>query len=114
MICNYFRVIHIIIEKIIIGNTQPTYDVPRTSPEGPLKIPTSGTCRGPLGESQGTNTKIDNFMKKWFLRSNSPFITYVFLLFTGRTNTQKLTSLGPDQMMGRSRDVRGTLVKHVF
>ena len=52
-------------------------------------------------------------MKKWFFRSNSPFITYLFLFFTGRTNAQKLTSRGPDQMMGR-RDVRGTSVKHVF
>ena len=66
-------------------------------------------------------------MKKLFLRSNSPCITYLFLFFTGRTNIQKFwtgTSTGRlrdlvagrpwDQMMGRSKDVRGTSVKHVF
>ena len=37
MIRNYFLVIHITIEKIIIGNTQPTHDVSGTSPEGRLK-----------------------------------------------------------------------------
>ena len=49
MIRNYFQVIHIIIEKIIIGNTQPAHDVPRTSPEGLLKVLTSGTYRGHSG-----------------------------------------------------------------
>ena len=31
--------------------TQPARDVPRTSPEGPLKVLTSGTSRGPSGDS---------------------------------------------------------------
>ena len=56
-------------------------------------------------------------MKKLFLRSNSPSITYLFLFFTGRKNIQKFrteTSTGRlrnpvagrpwDQMMGRSKD----------
>ena len=73
MIRNHFRVIHIIIEKIIIGNSQPTHDVLGMSPEGPLKILTSGTYRGSLGDSQWTNTKIDDFMEKLFFRSNSPY-----------------------------------------
>ena len=77
MIRNYFRVLHIIIEKIIIGNTRPARDVPGTSPEGYLNVLTSGTYRGPSGDSQGTNTKIDDFMKKLFFRSNSPCITYL-------------------------------------
>ena len=64
MLHNYFR-----IETIIIGNTQPAHDAPRTSPESLLKVLTSGTYRGPSGDSQGTNTKIDDFMKKLFLRS---------------------------------------------
>ena len=64
MIRNYFRMIHITVEKVIIGNTQPTHDVPGTSPEGPLKVLTSGTCKGPSGNSRGTNTKIYDFMKK--------------------------------------------------
>ena len=72
MIRKYFR-----IGKIIIGNTQPAQDVPGTSPESLLKVLTSGTYRGPSGDSQGTNTKIDDFMKKLFFRSNSPCITYL-------------------------------------
>ena len=90
MILNYFQVIHITIEKIIIGTTQPAHDVPGTSAEGPLKVLTSRTCKGSSGDSQGTNIKIDDFMKKFFYRSNSPCITYLFLFFTGRTNIQKL------------------------
>ena len=95
MIRNYFRVIYILIEKIVIGKTQPAYDVPGTSFEGPLKILKSETCRGLPGDSQGTNTKIDDFMRKKKFRSNSPCITYLqiyyifdfcFCFFTGRTN----------------------------
>ena len=80
MIRNYFRVIHFTIENIIIGNTQPAHDVLGTSPEGPLTVLTSGTCKRPSGDSQGTNTKIDHFMKKKFFRNNSPCITYLFLI----------------------------------
>ena len=79
-------------------DTRPAHDVPRTSPEGPLKVLTSGTYRGPSGDSRGTNSKTDNLMKKLFFRSNSPCITYLFLFFTGRTNIQKFltaTSTGP-------------------
>ena len=64
MIRNYFRVIYITIEKIIIGNTQPTHEVPWRSPEGPLKVLTSGTYKGPSGGSLETNTKIHDFMQK--------------------------------------------------
>ena len=32
--------------------TQPARDVPGTSPEGPLKVLTSGTFRGFLGDQQ--------------------------------------------------------------
>ena len=39
MIRNYFRVIHITIEKIIIISTHPLYGVPGTSPEGSRKSP---------------------------------------------------------------------------
>ena len=66
-------------------------------------------------------------MKKLFLRNNSLCITYLFLFFIGRTNIQKFwtgMSTGRlrdpvagrpwDQMMGRSKDVRGTSVKYVF
>ena len=127
MIRIYFRVIHITIEKAIIGTTQPAHNVPGTSPEGSLKVLTSGTYKRPSVDSWRTNTKIDDFMKKLFFRSDCPCITYLFLFFTGRTNIQKFwtgTSTGRlrdpvagrpwDQMMGRSKDVRGTPVKHVF
>ena len=57
MVRNYFRVIHITMEKIIIGNIQPAHDVPETSPEGPLKVLMPGTSKGLSGDSQGTNTK---------------------------------------------------------
>ena len=79
-----------------------------------------GNYKGPSGDSHGSNTKIDDFMKKLFMRSNSPYITYLFLFFTGRTGTstgrlRDLVAGRPwDQMMKRSKDVRGTSVKHVF
>ena len=50
MIRNYFRVIHIIIKKIVIRNIQLAHDVLGTSPEGPLIVLTSGTWRGPSGD----------------------------------------------------------------
>ena len=90
MIRNYFRMVEITIKKIIIGNTQPAHDVPRTSTEGLRKVLMSGTYKGPSGDSQGTNTKIDGCMKTLFFRSNSPCITYLFLFFRGRANIQKL------------------------
>ena len=46
-----------------------------------LKVLTSGTSRGPSGDSQGTNTKINDLMKKLFFICNSFFITHLFLLF---------------------------------
>ena len=70
--------------------TQPARDVSGTSPEGPLKVPTSGTSRGPSADSQGTNTKINDLMKKLFFRCNSPSFTHLFLFFTGKTNIQKV------------------------
>ena len=85
MIRNYFRVTHITITKTIIGNTQPSHDVPGTSPEGPLKVLMSGTYRGPSRNQY----KDWWFMKKLFFRSNSPCITYLFLFFAGRKNIQK-------------------------
>ena len=63
MIRNYFRVIHITVEKIITGNTQPAHNFPRTSPEGFLKVVTPWTYKR-LGDFQGNNTKIDEFVKK--------------------------------------------------
>ena len=57
MIRNCFWVIPITIEKIIIGNNQPTHDDPGTSPEVSLKVliqnlqgNLQGTLSGLLGE----------------------------------------------------------------
>ena len=107
--------------------TQPAHDVPGTSPESLLKVLTSGTSRGPSGDSQGTNTKNDVLIKKVFFRSNSPFITHLSLFVTGEPNIQKFymgTFTGRlrnpvagrpvERMMWRSGDVRGTLVLNVF
>ena len=93
MIRNYFRVIYITIQKIIIGNTQPAHDVPGRSPESPLKVLTSGTYKGPWGDSQGTNTKIHDFMKKLFFRSNSQIFK--------------------SSKRGRPRDLYGTQLRNV-
>ena len=56
MIRNYFRVIHITVDKIIIGNSQPAHDVPRKSPEGFRKVLTSGMYKN-SGDSQGEQYK---------------------------------------------------------
>ena len=72
-----------------IAVAQPARDVPGTSPEGPLKVLMSGTSRGPSGDSQGTNTKIDDLMKKLLVRSNNPCFTHLFLFFTEKTNNSK-------------------------
>ena len=50
MIRKYFQVIHIIIDKITIGNTQPVHDVLGMSPEGALNVLLSGSYRGPSGD----------------------------------------------------------------
>ena len=75
---------------------------PRDAPEGPLKVLMSGTYKGPSGDSQRTNTKIDDFMKKLFSRSNSPCITYLFLFFLQEEPLFKSSK------QGRPRDVYGT------
>ena len=102
MIRNYFWVMHITIKKIITGNTQPTHAVSGTSPEDPLKVIMSGTYKGSSGHSPGTNTKIDNFMKKLFFRRNSPCITYLFRVFLKEEQIFKRSK------PGRPRDVYGT------
>ena len=119
MIRKYFR-----IGKIIIGNTQPAQDVPGTSPESLLKVLTSGTYRGLSGDSQGTNAKIDDFMKKLFFRSIRVLLLHIWFCFLQEEQIFKSSKRGRlrdpvaerpwDQMMGRSRDVCETSAKHVF
>ena len=88
---------------ILEGSSQPAHDVSGTSPEGPLKVVTSGTYRGPSGDPQGTNIKNDNLVKKLFFRSNSSCITYLFLFFYRNNKFSKVlngdfhrTSTGPN------------------
>ena len=83
--------IMIMINILLLKNliTQLPHHVPGTSPEGFIKFLISGTYKGPSGNSQGSNTKTDSLMKKLFFRSNSPCITCLFVLFTGRANIQK-------------------------
>ena len=82
-----------------VSRTQPADYAPGTSPEGSLKVLTSGTYRGPSGDSQGTNTKTDELMKKLFFKSNSPCITYVILFSTGKKYSKVIRDV---------RDVHGT------
>ena len=99
MIRSYFRVIYILIKKIVTGNTQPAHNILGTYPKGLLKVLKLETCRGLSGNSQGANTKIGDFTKKLFFRNNSPCIAYLqryyifdiyFFFFTGKTNIRKL------------------------
>ena len=62
--------------------TEPVRDILITFPEGPIKVLTSGTSKRPSADSWGTNTKIDDLMKKVFLRLNSLCFTHILLLFT--------------------------------
>ena len=82
-----------------VSRTQLADYAPGTSPEGSLKVLTSGTYRGPSGDSQGTNTKTDELMKKLFFKSNSPCITYVILFSTGKKYSKVIRDV---------RDVHGT------
>ena len=119
MIRNYFR-----IEKVIIGNTQAAHDVPGTSPDSLLKVLMYGTYREPSGDSQGTNTKIDDFMKKLFFRSIRVLVLHICFCFLQQEQIFKSSKRGRlkdsvagrpwDQIMGRSKDVCGTTAKHVF
>ena len=85
----------------LIDATQPAREVLGTSSEGPLKVVTSGTSAGPSGDSQGTNRKIDDLMKKVFFRCNSLCFTYLLLFLL-----EKQICKSPKQ--GRPRDVYGT------
>ena len=106
---NYFWLIHITIEKIIIGSTQLTHDVLGTSPEGPLKVLTSGTYRGPFRGISEDSSKFDDFIEKLLFRSNSPCITYLFLFFTEEKMFKRSKRGRPwDVYRTQLRDVHGT------
>ena len=81
---------YIIFNIIKSSNTQPARDVLEKCPEGLLKVLTSVTSGRPSGDSQGTNTKIDDRMKRLCFRLNSPCFKYLFLFFfTEKKNIQK-------------------------
>ena len=65
MIRNYFQVIYILIQKIVIGNTQLAHDVPRTSPGSLQKVLKSETCRGIL-----RGLPRDQYKNWWFYDKN--------------------------------------------
>ena len=71
-------------------NTQPAQDNLGTSPEGSLKAPRSRNYRDLKESLRGPMQKIMvyDFFTKLYFRSNSPFITYLFLTFTRKTNIQ--------------------------
>ena len=69
--------------------SQLAHNVSGISPEGYLKVLTSGTCRKPSADSYGTNKEIDDLMKKVLFKCNSLCFTHLLLFFTGKTNIQK-------------------------
>ena len=79
---------------------------PGTSPESPLKVLMSGTSRGPPGDSQGTNKKIDNLMKKVFFRCNSSCFTRLLLFLLEK-------QIWKSSKWGRPWDVYGTQLRDI-
>ena len=106
MIPNYFRVIEITIEKIIIGNTQPAQFVPRTSPEGPLKVLTPGTYRGPSETLWGP---IQTLMILWKNCFSEVIVLVIHICICFLQEEQIFKS----SKRGRSRDVYGTELQDV-
>ena len=91
-----------------LSPTQPENYALGMSPEGSLKVLTSGTYKGSSGDSQGTNTKTDELTKKLFFKSNSPCITYVILFSAGKKKFKSYT-----WRPGRPRDFYGTQLRVV-
>ena len=92
-----------------------------------LKVLTSGTSRGPSGDSQGTNKKNDSLMKKSVFQMQQFLFYSSVTVFYWKNKYAKVlngTSTGclrdpvagrpEDQMMGRSGYDPGTQVIHVF
>ena len=109
--------------------TQPAQYNLGMSTECPLKVLTSGTYRGCSRDSQGTNTKIYGlrFIDKFVFEKQQSFYYICTPVFYKKTNTQTFC-MGTSakclrvpvverrtvQIMGHSRDIHGTSVKHVF
>ena len=101
MIPNYFCVIHITIEKIIIGNTQPAHDDPGTSPKGPNVKPTRETTRDPQGTLGGPLQKLMILWKNCFSE------VIVLVLHTCFCFLQE-EQIFKSSERGRPRDIYGT------
>ena len=63
--------------------TPLSHDYTGTSPEGPLKVLTAGTYRGPWRDSEETN--INDLLRKLYFRS---YIVFVFPALYGKSNVQ--------------------------
>ena len=104
----------------ILNPTQLAHDVRWTAPQGSLKVLTSGTYRGPSEDFQWTDTKVDELMKKLCFRSKS-LVLHIYSCFLQEREIFKNYKLRDavagrpgDQMVGRSTDVRRTLVINFF
>ena len=90
-------------------STKPARDVLGMSPEGPLKVLMPRTSRGPSMNSQGTNTKINDLMKKIFLDA-MVLVLHICSCFLLEKQIFKRSKLGcPWDVYGTQlRDVPGT------
>ena len=57
------------IQIILTWRSPAEHDIPETNSEGPLMVLMSGISRRHSGDSQGTNTKTDDLMKKRLLEA---------------------------------------------
>ena len=99
-----------------LGLTQPAHGDPGTSPEGHLKVLTSRTCTGPSGDQY--KKLLEAIIKK--LLEAIVLLLYIYFCFLQEEQLFKSSERGrprdwdpvmgrhEEQMMGCSRDVRGT------
>ena len=100
------------IKKIPVSWIHPlnTFSSQQTMSRGrPLKVLISETYRGPSGNSQVTNTKTDDLIKKLSFIDNSPCIACLFLFYTRRANNQKFQAgTSTEHLRNQLWDVLGT------
>ena len=80
---------NVVIPIFSLEITQPARNVPGTSHEGPLKVLTSRTSRGPSVDSKGTNTKVVDLMEKVFLDAIVLALHIYYGLLLEKANIQK-------------------------
>ena len=97
-------------------STRRPVDGPSRFPKGP----NVRNLRGPSEDSQWTDTKVDELMKKLCFRSKS-LVLHIYSCFLQEREIFKNYKLRDavagrpgDQMVGRSTDVRRTLVINFF